>query len=192
MKKQPLHIIYLSGFGNKYDVWRLRLMKKWRFKNVTIELLPMRWEGRESFVQKVARVDQAIDRASGKRIVLLGESAGGTMAVYMYARRPGDFYKVMTICGKNVTPHTVGDYYFQKSPAYKVAVERLVESAKSLTKQQHQTFVSIHPLHDSVVPVNDTLLKDCTRVRLFSVGHLFTIFMALTFYSFIVVRQAKK
>lgn len=190
--KQPIHIIYLSGFGTKYDTYRLMLLRKWRFKNVTAELLPLRWEGNESFEQKVARIDQAIDRVKKKRIVLLGESAGGSMAVHMYARRPDDFYKVMTICGKNAHPETVGEYYYRRSPAFRTSMDRLADSTRELTKAQRQKFVSMYPFYDSVVPVKDTLLADCKKVWLFSTGHLFTIFLSLTLFSPIVVKHARK
>lgn len=190
--KQPIHILYLSGFGTGYDRHRLRLLKKWRFKGVSVELVPLRWEGKESFEQKLARIDQAIDRVRDKRVVLLGESAGGSMAVHMYARRPDDFYKVMTVCGKNSHPETVGESYYRRSPAFRTAMERLVEATELLTKEQRQAFVSIHPWHDAVVPVRETMLADCKRVRLWSIGHLTTIFLALTIYAPIVARQARK
>lgn len=190
--KQPIHIIYLSGFGIKYDKFRLKLLRKWRFRNVTVELVSLRWEGNESFEQKVARVDQAIDRVKNKRVALIGESAGGSMALHMYARRPDDLYRVMTICGKNAHPETVGDYYYRRSPAFRTAMDKLKESTTLLTKPQRQRFVSIHPLHDSVVPVKDTLIADCTQIKLWSVGHLVTIFFALTIFAPIVVKHARK
>lgn len=190
--KNQLHIIYLSGFGSNYDPYRLRLLRHWKFRGVTVELVPLRWEGNETFEQKIARVDQAMDRAAGKRIVLLGESAGGSMAVHMYARRPDDFYKVMTICGKNAQPETVSDTYYRRSPAFRTSMEQLNESIRLLTKKQRQRFVSIYALHDAVVPARETFIADCKRVRLWSVGHLATIFLALTLYCPTVVRQAKK
>lgn len=190
--KQSIHILYISGFGSNYDTYRLRLLKQWRFTNVTVELVPLRWEGKETFEQKVARIDQAIDRVKTKKIVLLGESAGGSMAVHMYARRPDAFYKVMTICGKNAHPQTVGDIYYRRSPAFRTAMEKLEEPMALLTKSQRQQFVSIYPFYDSIVPVKDTLIADCTRVRLWSVGHLVTIFLALTVFAPIVVKHARK
>ena len=190
--KRPIHIIYLSGFGTQYDTFRLKLLQKWRFKNVTVELVPLRWEGNESFEQKIARIDQAIDRVRNGRTVLLGESAGGSMVVHMYARRPGDFYRVMTICGKNAHPETVGESYYRRSPAFRTSMDKLNDATQELTKPQRQAFVAIHPLHDSVVPVKDTLLADCKRVRLLAVGHLFTIFLALTVYAPIVIKNARK
>lgn len=189
---QPVHIIYLSGFGGRYDSLRLKALRRWRFKDVSVELVPMRWEGEESFEQKLARIDQAIDGVKDKRIVLLGESAGGSMAVHAYARRAKDLHKVMTICGKNSHPETVGENYYRRSPAFRTSMEQLPYSTSLLSAGQTQDFVSIHPLYDPVVPVRETLLASCKQIRLFAVGHLLVIALALTIFAPIVVRAAKR
>ena len=190
--KQPIHILYLSGFGDNYDSYRLRLLKLWRFRGVSVELVPMRWESQETFAQKLARVDQAIDQAAGKRIVIVGESAGGNMAVHVYARRPNDIYRVMGLCGKASHPETVGQRYYDRSPAFKTAMEGLNDATALLTEVQKREFVSIHPLYDSVVPVRETLLPGCRQVRLWTVGHFFAIMTALTVFAPLIVREAKR
>lgn len=158
---------------------------------MTVELVPMTWDA-GTFEQKLARIDRAIDRARGKRIVIIGESAGGSMAVHMYARRPDDLYKVMTLCGKNSHPETVNPLYFERSPAFKTSMERLNESLAQLTDQQRQRFVSIHPLYDPLVPVRETILPGCRQVRLWVVGHFPVVVLALTVLSPLVVRSARR
>lgn len=189
MNQQPLHILYLSGFGDNFDSFRLRALRWWRFRNVTVELVPMKWDS-GTFEQKLARIDRAIDQAAGKRVVILGESAGGSMAVHVAARRT-DVYKIMTLCGKNSHPETVGQEYYDRSPAFRTSMGLLDASMGQLTMQQREQFVSIHPLYDPVVPVRDTLLADCRRVRLWSFGHMSTIVFALTALSPIIVRAAR-
>lgn len=152
----------------------------------------MKWESKETYEQKIARIDQAIDRAKGKRVVIIGESAGGSMAVCMYARRPNDVAKFMTVCGKNNHPETVGERYYDRYPVYREVMGQLTEALKQLSDDQRKAFVSIHPLYDPVVPVRDTLLPGCRRVRLWSIGHALSILLALTILSPIVIRAAKR
>lgn len=192
MKKQPIHIIYLSGFGTQYDAVRQRALRLWCFRGVTVELVPLRWESEESFGQKQARVDRAIDAKKDRRVVILGESAGGSMAVHVYARRAATLHKVMTICGKNAHPETVSESYYKRSPAFRESMRQLPHSTSLLTKKQTQDFVSIHPFYDPVVPVRETLLPGCKQVRLFAAGHLLVIACALTIFAPIIVRAAKK
>lgn len=192
--KQPIHILYLSGLGDDLDRWRLRALKRWHFRGVTAELVPMVWRS-GTFEQKLARIDQAIDRAikhgKGKRVVIIGESAGGSMAIHMMARRD-DIYKVMTICGKNTHPEDVSPLYYEKYPAFKTSMDHLSESLDQLTAKQKHAFVSIHPFYDRVVPIRQTLLPGCKQVRLPVAGHLFTIAAGLTLFAPVLVRAAKK
>lgn len=157
---------------------------------MTAELVPMRWrEG--TFEQKLARIDRAIDRAGNKRVVLLGESAGGSMVIHEYARRGDVLYKVMTICGKNTHPETVGQQYFDRSAAFKASMDKLNTSIDELSAEQKRKFVAIRPLYDPVVPIDTMLLPGCRRVRLPVVGHFFTIMSALTVLSPMLVRAAR-
>lgn len=188
----PIHIIYLPGFFITNDKLRLTALKWWKYRHVTVEFLPMKWESKETFEQKVARIDQAIDRAKGKRIVIMGESAGGSMAVCMYVRRYDDLYKVVTICGKNNHPETVGEKYYKPHPVYRAVMDQLEEALEQLPGKRMEALVSVHPLYDPVVPVHDTLLPDCKRVRLWAVGHVFVISLALTILSPFVIRAIKK
>lgn len=192
MKTKPLHIVYLSGFGGRYDSLRKRALGWWRFPGVTTELVPMRWEGNETFAQKQARVNEAIDRVAGKRVVLVGESAGASMAVHVYADRAGDLHQVMGLCGKAIYPETVRQMYYDRSPAFKTAMEGLNDAIERLSDEQKQAYVSIHPLYDPVVPVRETLLPGCKRVRLWSVGHQLTIALGLTLLAPLVVRAARR
>jgi pimeloyl-ACP methyl ester carboxylesterase len=190
MTKQ-IHILYIPGFGGSYDGFRRWVLRRWRFADVSVEMVAMKWnEG--TFTEKIDAIDDAIDRARGKRIVLIGESAGGSMAMHMYARRPNDLHKVMTICGKNSHPETVGSGYLRKNPAFRESMDNLNESLSKLTDEQREKFVSIHPYYDPVVPVRDTLLPGCQQVKLWAVGHLTVIALALTVLSPIVVRAAKQ
>lgn len=189
--KQQIHIIYIPGFGGRYDTFRLFALRQWLYSRVTTELVPMNWH-QGTFEQKLARIDRAIDRAAGKQIVLVGESAGGSMVVHQYARRGDDIYKAMTLCGKNSHPETVGQTYYDRSPAFQASMARLDYSTKMLSKSQKTKFVSIHPIYDPVVPVRETLLANCRQVRLWAFGHLTVILLALTVFSFAIVRAAKR
>ncbi len=185
------HIIYVPGFGDGYDSVRRRLLSRWRYDGVTVELLPMSWKSDEAFEQKIVRIEQAIDRAAGARIVLVGESASGSMAVHAYARRSVDIAKVITICGKNTHPQNVMSRYYTKYPVFRDSMDNLGESIARLDDAARRRFVSIHPLYDPVVSVRDTLLPGCREVTIWAVGHLFVIFLVLTVWSGKVIREAK-
>lgn len=188
---RPIHVIYIPGFGNKFDTFRSWILDRWKYKGITMQLVPMNWES-GAFDAKLRSLNQAIDAAKGKRIVLIGESAGGSMVVHSMADRPKDLFKVVTLCGKNSQPETVGQSYFDRSPAFKQSMQKLNQSIEQLSAKQCAEFVSIHPIYDPTVPVRETLLPGCRRVRLWVVGHQFTILLALTLYSPIVIRTLRR
>lgn len=188
---EATHIIYIPGFGDTYDGFRRTALRWWRYRNITVSMVSIDWQF-GTFRQKMAAIDAAIDVVKDKKIVLVGESAGGGMAVYTYAHRPKDIARVVTICGKNTKPETVGRHYLEYSPAFRDLMGGLNAALQRLTDRQRRNIVSLYPFFDPVVPVRDTMVPGCQRVRLWTVGHLFTIFLALTFSSPFVVRAVRK
>lgn len=192
--KQSTHVIYIPGLGDGYDPMRRFFLGLWHYRNITTELVPMLWSVDNGFESKRQQVYEAIGRAvaQNKRVVLMGESAGGSMAVNVYAERTNDIARVVTLCGKNTHPETVALRYFRKNPAFRSSVNILNKSISMLDKKAQQHFTSIHPIYDPVVPVNETFLEHCRHVQIFAYGHLIPILLCLSIYSAIVVREVRR
>lgn len=152
----------------------------------------MRWNSNESYEEKRARVNRAIDKAKKKRVVVIGESAGGSMAVVIYAQRYNDLFKVMTICGKNSNPASVAPRLYLKHPAFRDSMRATESALKKIDNTMRHRFVSFYPLYDGVIPYDEAVIPGCKIVRLFSSGHFFTIFLALTLYSGYLVFVANR
>jgi hypothetical protein len=189
--KNNIHIIYLPGLGDRYDPFRRFLLSLWRYVNVSVELVPMRWESHEALPDKLARIANAIDEASSKRVVLLGESAGGSVTMIMYAKQGNNLAGAMTICGNNHGSNNVSPRLYNKNPAFRDAMTSADRSVEQLSQEACRSFISIHPTYDPVVPVRETLLPRCKEVVLLSVGHLLPIIEALTISSWRVVKAAR-
>jgi hypothetical protein len=188
------HVIYIPGLGDGYDGTRRMLLSLWRYRNISVELVQMSWAVEESFEMKRQRVYDAIDsaRALNKRVVLIGESAGGSMAVNVYGARRREISRVVTLCGKNTHPETVALKLYQKNPAFRTSMNNVNESIAALDLETRQRFTSIVPLYDPVVPVHETLLADCRKVRVFAFGHLVAILLLISALSSIVVREIRR
>lgn len=186
-----IHIIYIPGLSDRYDPLRSRLLRLWRYRGVITELVPMRWESDESLEAKYARVEAAMSHAAGRAIVLIGESAGGSITMAMYEKHAERLYAVVTICGKNQGVHNVSPYLYRKNPAFQAAMIAADDSIKRLARHDLRRFISVHPLYDPVVSVRETLLPDCREVRLWSYGHFVPIIHALTVSSWRIIRTIK-
>lgn len=191
---QSTHVIYIPGLGDNYDPTRRCLLGLWRYRNITTELIPMEWSVDDGFELKRQRVYTAIDRArsKNKRIVIVGESAGGSMAVNVYAARTKDIAHVVTLCGKNTHPETVSPQLYKKNPAFRDSMNSVDESIRLLSDNARRHFTSIYPLHDPVVPVHETLLAGCRQVRIFAYGHLVPILLLISLFSAVVVREIRR
>jgi hypothetical protein len=190
MRKQ-LHIIYIPGFGEIYDAGRRTLLNSWRIFGATTEFVPMNWNNTETYEQKLQRVHLAIDKAAGKRIVLIGESAGGSIALPIYATRRHELHKVMTICGKNSRAANVAPRLYRKHIAFAAAMRHTDTVVGRLDKKQLRHLVVFYPLFDEIIPYNETALPGSRVIRLVSVGHFLTILLSLTLFSGYIVRVAR-
>ncbi len=187
-------IFYISGLGDRYDFIRRSALWFWKLYGVNAQLIPTSWSNQESYETKLKRITDAVDSVdtTTTRLVLIGESAGGSMALNAFASRKEKIHKTITICGKNNGPELVAPHYYRDNPAFKPSMDNLEKSVASLSKSGRQRVISVYPLYDGVVPIRETVIPDCQKVQLFTLGHLGTIFFALTFGAYFIVRLARR
>lgn len=183
------HVIYLPGLGDKYDSLRSKALKWWpRFHDVSAELVPMNWSTEVELQPKIQRVESAIRRAKvdSKEVVVIGESAGAAIALISDS---SEVKKVLTICGVANGAIQIGDGYAKRAAALRPAVDELRkrEVADRLPKNIH----SFRAVFDEVVYKKHSVAQGATEHVLWIVGHMITIFMALTLLSSILVIEAK-
>lgn len=186
------HIIYIPGLGDKYDLFRRLSLFLWKAHGVSTELIAMKWNDKESFETKKQRVDSAIEKALGKnrRVVLVGESAGGSMALNVMSSQPG-IYRMASLCGVNSPSTPLAPYLLARRPAFAESVQKLNSSRKVLLADRAADIVNITAKSDASVPVKRNLIPGSTHHVMPSHGHLTTIALCLTIYSARVVRILK-
>jgi len=186
------HVIYLPGLGDRYDPMRCFFLRAWSLYGVRVTMIPMRWSSDESYDAKRARVLSALDMLNNERIVLMGESAGGSMAVSVFAAQSGVVAGAMTLCGKNTRSDNVSPRIYAHNPAFRESMQQAETLVKTLRPKQSEQFVSIVPLYDPTVPVAETLIPGCQKMTLPLVGHLVAILAMLTIYAPLLARRARK
>lgn len=191
-KKDTLHIIYVSGFGSRYDSVRHFLLRFWRLYGVNAELASMRWNDGSSYETKMDLLNRLLDKNRDKKVVLIGESAGASIVINAYANRTADIHRAMTLCGKNRGAKTVASRFYSKSPAFKDSIYAADINTEKLSKSQRANITSIYSLYDSVIPTHESITPGSREVRLWAFGHLTSILLGLSLFSFILVREAKR
>jgi len=189
--RSTIHILYVSGLGDRYDRFRRRALRGWSIWGVHATLMPMTWADGGTFETKYATLQAEADRLrkAGKRVVLIGESAGGSVIMNALADTPEEYHRFVTICGKNWNARNVSPYLYGKNPAFKTSMRLADEKTDNIPATSLAHFISVCPLYDPVVPVSQMILKNGQVMRLFTVGHFVSIVLALTIYSPLIIRR---
>ena len=178
------HIIYIPGLGDRYDGFRSRALKLWSLWGVTATHVPITWYDGGDLQSKLEYVQRAIDRApDDARIVLIGESAGATLALHA-AQADSRIKRVVTLCGVARPSTPVSSYLRRRAPALNQAVDTL-PTVSGVDVQCVRAFV------DGVVNKKYSVIPGAKEHVVWSVGHLTTIVLCLTVLAPIMSAIAK-
>lgn len=170
------HVIYIPGIGDHYDWLRKLALKRWRNSDTNVTFVPMRWSNRhETYEQKYQRIRAVIEEANGSNITLVGESAGGAMALLTFSRSQAETNQVITICGYNHGAGDVHQYHKYRHPAFyrlMPLVDRTIEDLDSKARRRITTFYS---LNDRTVTPSHTRIKEATEIVVHASGHFASI-----------------
>lgn len=186
-------IIYIPGLGDKYDDYRRKALKLWPLFGVNAVLVPMNWYSGGAYDERFERASKviidAVDR--GHVVSLVGESAGGSMAINLFASHPV-VASVITIAGVNRASTPVAQRTLRRGPAFAVSRQRVDESLRSINSERKRQIYTLSALLDSVVRARNSHIEGARNYRVWSVGHLFTITLCLTFFAGYVIHLAKR
>ncbi len=187
-------IIYITGLSDNNPRFQKFAIKTWRIYGVEPIFFQTGWGEASSFSEKVDRLVDLIDtqHEDGKNVSLVGVSAGASLAVAAYAKRKTTVNKVIFICGKLRRPEAVGEAYYRNNPAFRDAMKYLNSNLAKLGKQERAKVVSFSPLFDEIVAKKDTFVKDAKNITLPTLFHGYTIAVAITFLSPLIMIFIKR
>lgn len=187
------YIIYIPGLGDHNDGLRRFLLFFWQIFDVKTELVPMQWYDGKPYEEKFNRVELVIKKATAKgyTVSLVGESAGASMAMNVFARNTSP-HRMMSFCGVNRLHDDISPHIFKRSPAFKESIELLETSRDLAVKSKLGRIVSVTALADPTVSVKKNIIPGARHVKIWSVGHFTTILLCLSIYSFILIRELKR
>lgn len=179
------HILYIPGLGDHYGRFRTLALATWRLWGVQTHHQAITWYDGGSMQSKMKLIEEAIDTIpKDSRLVLIGESAGATLALHT-ASRNSRVLRVITLCGVARPDTPISGYLRRKAPALHQAVDTLPETFNA-------DIHSVRAAIDHVVGKRYSSTNDATRHVIWSVGHLTTIVLCLTVLAPIITTIAKK
>lgn len=187
------YIIYIPGLGDRNDGIRRFLLRFWRVFGVRTELVPMQWNDGSPYQEKYNRVVLAIKeaKAQGFEVSIIGESAGASMAMNVFASS-SSLHRMVSLCGVNSPNAPIAPHIFAKSPAFEESVGNLQASRESVICDRKDQVSSVTALIDTTVPVGVNRISHVRNIRVPSIGHVVTILLCLTIFSFVLIREIRR
>lgn len=182
-------IIAIPGLsdGSTAFSWGTSILQRSLQTEVLVHEMP--WQGEEQeFPSKseglLSRIDDLTKQ--GRRVSLIGTSAGGSAVLNAFCERQGEVDKVVNICGRlragiDVTPTL--EQAAQSSPSFMESVLLFEEKESALSIDMRRKVLTIRSVYDEIVPVSTMVLDGATNVRIISVEHMLSIAAAMTIYS---------
>lgn len=180
----PTRIIYIPGIGDQYDGFRRFMLRFWQLWGVSTEYVSISWYDGGSFEEKMKRIASAIESADSKRVVLIGESAGATLALHTSLGYK-NIHRVITLCGVAQPGTPVSGHLRRRAPALDEAVNTLPEN---FSVSVH----SVRALYDGTVGKKWSKTNGATIHTIWMIGHRMTIVACLTVLAPLMVSIAKK
>ena len=119
------HYIYIPGLGTAINGLRRLGLLTWRLRGRSVSMVPMNWDDAdEPYQDKLRRVVDEIKVHSDRPIILVGESAGGPIAVQALLAESERVSSVRTYCGYNSGAQHIHDIQRQTHPAFVEIVRR--------------------------------------------------------------------
>lgn len=186
---KPKHkIIIVPGLGDETSKikWATNFYRKYGLEPVVHN---MWWrKGEKHFGPKLQKLIKLIDKLSknGDKVSLIGTSAGSSAVMNAFVARNKKIYKVISVCGRLRQGEEKGFRSFEtrsaSSLAFKESLLMFEKSEPKLINKDRKKIMTIRALFDELVPDNTSYIKGATNKRIKSIEHIFSIWMALSFY----------
>jgi len=174
------HYVYIPGFNDRFDFLRRLALLRWKSRTSNVSFVTMRWSNKtEGYEQKYARVHEAINRIHDGEIILVGESAGGAMALLGFAYNLESVSNVITICGYNHGSTDIHEAYRRNKPAFYDTSRDAETALETLSVDSRRRITTIYSLADRVVAPTHSRIDDAHQVILDTKGHLRSIIRVL-------------
>lgn len=177
-----LHVIYIPGLGDHRIKGQSRVISLWNIWGVEAEIYRMYWKDDIPWEEKFNKLLDHIDtlHKKGKKIGIVGASAGGSSAINAYAARKDRIVGVVCIAGKVNNPDNIGQRYRKYNPSFVESAYTAPASLESLNDVDRKHILSRYGLYDPIVKKADSQLHGAINRYSPAFGHVFTIGLQIT------------
>jgi pimeloyl-ACP methyl ester carboxylesterase len=177
-----LYIIYIPGIGDaRPSSYQAKAVRTWSWWGVEAEIFELNWADDVPWQTKFQSLLNRIDElgSAGRKVSLVGVSAGASAAINAYAERPA-IHGVVLIAGKVNRPAAIGRRYRQNEPSFVTSAEHAPDSLGKLSPADRRRILSRFAVLDGVVTRKDSTIPDARNRISPTIGHVLTIAVQIT------------
>lgn len=179
-----LKIIVVPGLGDRVAARPLRWMARfWKREGIIVRVHVAGWLDGGLLEEKLRRLLMVIDEesAAGNSVALIGMSAGASLALNAFGRRP-DVVGMVNVCGRlragqGVRPTL--DEAALDSGAFRQSVLVCEETQAQLSAERRGRVLVLRPWKDAVVPVETMSLAGAEEHWVWGALHMLSIATAM-------------
>ena len=182
-------VIIIPGLGDESIHLRL-ITRHWKQLGLDAVVYPVGWcDEEKQFTSKLDRLLNLVDGfvKDGHTVSFIGNSAGGSAVLNVFAVRKDVIHRVINICGRIRTGTTKGFRSFENrtssSPAFAQSIKMAEEAEKAFTAKDRAKIMTIHPIFDELVPDDTLTIQGATNIQIPMLMHSLSIISALTIFS---------
>lgn len=177
-------IIVVTGLGDNGVATEL-VTKGWSNLGFEPIMFVPDWDKNEGIEPKIERLIDLIDKE--EKVILLGISAGASLAMNVFLQKLDKVEKVVSVCGRlrfGWSENLISKKLQEGTLNYKAfseSVKMLERNIKKLADEEKKRVLTISAeLGDEYIPPQTSQLDGATNVLMPTMGHLVTITSALT------------
>lgn len=184
------HIIYIPGLGDRYDGIRKLGLRLWKRKDTRVSHIAMNWlDPDETLEGKLGRIKTVINAHPNEPLTLVGESAGGAMALVASHRFKDLVNNTVTLCGMNQGSGNVRPSLYKKHKAFRDTMVEADTVIAGLTNDDKNKLYIVYSSADVTVRPKHTLIAGVESRDIKTPGHMFAILDVLFFRSSIITKR---
>lgn len=190
------HLVIIPGLGDDVRYTKF-LVRNWKKKyKITPHVIGFGWSGEASeFGSKYKNISNYLDDLLEKEddVSLLGISAGGSAVVNLFSERKNKIKKVITVCGR-LSDININPSWKNNSDSLRILKESIKiceKNIENISPEDKKKIMTIRPFYDDIVPVRTMTIDGAKNMRVNSVQHMISIYLAMTLYSGSIVKFIK-
>ncbi len=179
------HLIIIPGLGNNIKGHILATAGFKKF-NIVPYIFDTKWRIEENgFEEKFKRALKLVDSLASKnsKISIMGNSAGSSFAINLFANRKNQIDKIIINCGRvrdGDWPWFTFDQATKLSPSFRESVLWAQKFEKNFTNADRKKILTLRPIFDEIVPPLTVPIRGAKNEIIPLIGHSLTITLNMT------------